>query len=140
MEKVEKPSDVTVVGTGIAGLTAALTLARRGYRVTVYEKEETVGGNLGALKRGEVYHEVYPHMFGNWYKNFWKLSESLGLTRVKDFQPMTQFKFLRRGEFPRFMQWTNLGSVRTVLPNLLSGMAPIPDMFLGAYSIIDLIS
>lgn len=37
---------VEVVGAGLAGLTAALCLARRGYRVTVYEGKERVGGDM----------------------------------------------------------------------------------------------
>jgi glycine/D-amino acid oxidase-like deaminating enzyme len=32
------PSDVSVIGSGIAGLTAALELQRRGHRVTIYDK------------------------------------------------------------------------------------------------------
>ncbi len=35
-----------IVGAGLAGLTAAVTLARRGYRVTVYEGRESVGGEM----------------------------------------------------------------------------------------------
>ncbi len=37
---------VAVVGAGPAGLTAALHLARKGYRVTVYEKQKLPGGML----------------------------------------------------------------------------------------------
>ena len=34
---------VTIVGAGPAGLTAAITLARRGYPVTVWEQHSDVG-------------------------------------------------------------------------------------------------
>ena len=37
---------VTVIGAGPAGMQAALTLAERGHRVTLIEKEATLGGNL----------------------------------------------------------------------------------------------
>jgi 3-oxosteroid 1-dehydrogenase len=36
--------DVIVLGTGAAGLTAALTAAEEGSRVGLFEKGETVGG------------------------------------------------------------------------------------------------
>lgn len=37
---------VIVVGAGVAGLMAAETMARRGFSVTVYDKSETVGGQV----------------------------------------------------------------------------------------------
>lgn len=45
-----KPGDgakkVIVIGGGIAGLEAARVAAKRGYQVTVYEKEEKLGGQI----------------------------------------------------------------------------------------------
>jgi 2,4-dienoyl-CoA reductase (NADPH2) len=41
-----KPKNVMVVGAGPAGLQAAIAAARNGHRVTVYEKEEKVGGQV----------------------------------------------------------------------------------------------
>lgn len=40
----KKDKTVAVVGAGLSGLTAALDLARKGYGVRVFEKEERVGG------------------------------------------------------------------------------------------------
>lgn len=37
---------VAIVGSGPAGLTIAFTLAQRGYRVTIFEKNERIGGVL----------------------------------------------------------------------------------------------
>ena len=80
--------NVAVVGGGIAGLTAALRLAQNGCKVTVYEKNATVGGNLGgAQDQHGKFHDVYPHMFGDWYNNFWKLVAELGLSLEHDFDP-----------------------------------------------------
>lgn len=42
----ENGKSVAVVGAGPAGLSAAVTLRRRGFRVTVYEKREEIGGLL----------------------------------------------------------------------------------------------
>ncbi len=49
------PKKVAVIGAGPAGLEAALVSARRGHKVTVYEKEGKPGGqfNLASLSKGK---------------------------------------------------------------------------------------
>ena len=41
---------VGVIGSGLAGLTAACTLAARGYNVTVFEKNDWLGGKAAQLR------------------------------------------------------------------------------------------
>ena len=41
LDRVADPQDVAVVGGGMAGMLAALVLARDGHRVTVYERDDT---------------------------------------------------------------------------------------------------
>lgn len=48
---VEK--SVVVIGGGIAGMTAALALAKQGIKVTIIEKSPTIGGNM--VKIGKVF-------------------------------------------------------------------------------------
>lgn len=43
---VTSSKSIAVVGSGPAGCAAALTLAQRGHRVTLFEKNETVGGQF----------------------------------------------------------------------------------------------
>jgi succinate dehydrogenase/fumarate reductase flavoprotein subunit len=52
--------DVLVLGTGAAGLTAALTAAEEGARVGLFEKGETVGGTT-AYSGGMIWIPANPH-------------------------------------------------------------------------------
>ena len=140
---------VAVVGGGIAGLTAALRLAQRGYAVTVYEAQKMLGGNLSSTEFGGVYHDVYPHMFADWYKNFWNIVEGdLGLSRTACFQPEFSVKFLRKDSpdeilrkgSPKYIELDNTSSLRAVWKNLRSGYLPMPDMLLYGYGLIDLVA
>lgn len=47
----ENSKTAAVVGGGISGLTAAWTLHRAGFRVTVFEKNARVGGNIQTFER-----------------------------------------------------------------------------------------
>jgi phytoene desaturase len=44
-------AEVAVIGAGVGGLSAAVRLAARGNRVTVYEQSAQVGGKLGLYER-----------------------------------------------------------------------------------------
>ncbi|UCD83396.1 MAG: FAD-dependent oxidoreductase, partial [Deltaproteobacteria bacterium] len=46
LKRTRAPKKVVVVGAGPAGLEAACTAARRGHRVTLIEKQDSIGGQL----------------------------------------------------------------------------------------------
>lgn len=55
MRSVAGPADsVVVVGAGLSGLAAALHLTGAGKRVTVLERDSTVGGRVGMSSRAIV--------------------------------------------------------------------------------------
>ncbi len=57
-----------VVGSGFAGLACALELAKKGHRVTVFEKSSSIGGLAGGFtKKGWSFHleHFYHHIFSN---------------------------------------------------------------------------
>jgi predicted NAD/FAD-dependent oxidoreductase len=132
---------VTIAGGGLAGLTAALRLAERGYRVKVYEQKSMLGGNLGSRPGPDgVDLDVYPHMYLNWYHNFWALMDSVGVDRGQAFTQFEAVKQLCQGEFPKFTALTDMYSPWHMLQNLFSGVGPIADMFVFGYASVDLLA
>jgi len=64
--RVQTPRHVVVVGSGIAGLEAAHTAARRGHRVTLFARGEEPGGKTrlhAALPGGENLSSIYDYQF-----------------------------------------------------------------------------
>jgi protoporphyrinogen oxidase len=54
---------ITILGAGLAGLSAAWTLARLGYPVRVIEREVNAGGMAMTINRGEYRFDLGPHRF-----------------------------------------------------------------------------
>jgi phytoene dehydrogenase-like protein len=132
---------VTVAGGGLAGMTAALRLAERGYDVKLFEEKPYLGGNLASRPQpGGVALDVYPHMFLSWYHNFWRMLEGAGVDRSQAFIPIDSVKQLRRDAYPRFTTLTDGYSPRHVVQNLFSGVGPPADMFVFWYATVDLLA
>jgi hypothetical protein len=132
---------VAVAGGGLAGITAALRLAERGYDVTLYEEKPMLGGDLASRPGADgVKLDVYPHMYLSWYRNFWRLLSDAGGSRSSGFEPLSAVKQLRRGKFPKFDGITDLYSPAHMLENLFSGVGPPADMFVFGYAGIDLLA
>ena len=131
---------VAVVGGGLAGLTAALRLAERGFQVTIYEAKDRLGGNLSSDEVDGVFHDVYPHMFCDWYVNFWRLFETdLGLDRAAHFEPRMGVKLRAKGA-TEYQELKNATTLQAVADNLRSGVLSPADMFLLGFSMLDLAS
>ncbi|NLB02107.1 MAG: NAD(P)/FAD-dependent oxidoreductase, partial [Bacteroidales bacterium] len=59
---------VLVIGSGIAGLSAALRLAKRGYQVEIVEKNSKAGGRLNQLKKDGFTFDLGPSFFSMTYE------------------------------------------------------------------------
>ncbi len=60
--------DIAIIGGGFTGLTAAYELSKKGHRVTVFEKDNVLGGLAHGFKRpGWEWHleYAYHHLFAN---------------------------------------------------------------------------
>ncbi len=95
---------VCVVGGGIAGMTTALHLADRGFRVTLKEAKDHLGGKLGSwpvqLKTGETVHTE--HGFHAFFRHYYNFNRVLDRLAIRDtFQPTADYRILTtdRGDF-----------------------------------------
>ena len=59
---------VLIVGAGLGGIATALRLAKKGYRVTIIEKNSQAGGRLGQLKRDGFTFDTGPSFFSMSYE------------------------------------------------------------------------
>jgi len=58
--------NIAIVGAGITGITAGFLLSRNGNRVTIYEKENCLGGLASSVRVGnEDLERFYHHIFTN---------------------------------------------------------------------------
>jgi protoporphyrinogen oxidase len=149
MADTAQPVRVAVAGGGFAGLAAAWRLVQRGYQVTLYEEKPWLGGNAGSHQDPDsgVYHDVYPHMFSNFYVNFWDLCENdLGLKRTRDadsdFAARDGFKFLTTDGTYREMRNAATADPVALWRDLQSGVAQMSplDIWLYLYSMVDLLA
>jgi 2-enoate reductase len=53
LTKTEKPKKIAVVGAGPAGIVVAITAAKRGHSITIFEKNSEIGGKIisGSIPR-----------------------------------------------------------------------------------------
>lgn len=73
--------NVLIIGAGVGGLFTGAILSREGYKVTVLEKNATIGGGLQSFKRfGEVF-DTGMHVVGgmNPGGNIYRLCQYLGI-------------------------------------------------------------
>jgi hypothetical protein len=131
--------EVIIVGSGLAGMSAATRLMEQGFDITLYEQNDFLGGKLGAHRADGKPdpHEHCYHMYLNWYNNFWQLMREIGA--LDKFIPNSVIGYWRPGDKKARPGLTNAGSPATILTNMFSGVAPPADQFISAYSLLDLI-
>ena len=94
-------NQVTVVGGGITGLSAAYILSKNGCNVTIIEKNKNIGGLLDTFEIAGTYLEkFYHHFFTHDEELMWLLNE-LDLVDKVVFKN-TSMGFMRNGEIYDF--------------------------------------
>ena len=70
---------VAVVGAGLAGLAAALSLKREGWGVTLVERSRLLGGKATSFQLGDVEMDSGQHAILGCYSSFLEFVEELGM-------------------------------------------------------------
>ncbi|MBY0276560.1 FAD-dependent oxidoreductase, partial [Candidatus Binatia bacterium] len=120
--RVHGERSVLVVGGGLAGMSAAIRLANRGFRVRLVEREHHLGGKVGAwpirLGGEEVVVEHGFHGFFLQYYNLYRLFDEVGID-VADFPLVDDYAITAsdgRSEgmraYPRTPPWNVLSMAR----------------------------
>jgi len=90
---------VVVVGGGVAGLTAAYTLAKRGLAVEVLEREATAGGRMRSERHGGFIVERGAQFIASSYRNMHALASELGIESLVHPLRNTRNAVLKHGRF-----------------------------------------
>lgn len=111
---MKKSLDVAIVGGGLSGLYLANNLSTRGHRVTLYEKNERLGGRIHTIfGKGGLVYEVGAGRFSKNHKRFIKLIKLFGLQ--DSMKPINKermyFKGSRRQNYDKLMNDTLFGKV-----------------------------
>lgn len=99
-ERLESPRTAAVVGAGLAGFSAAHTLARRGFEVTLFEKNAHLGGKLGSWNVEGPDGRSVPvsHGFHAFFRNYYNLRSFLSEVGADEsFEPIDDYLILRPG-------------------------------------------
>lgn len=95
---VNPNKSVIVIGGGLGGLSAAISLVQKGYAVSLYEKNEHIGGKLNRLEQDGFGFDLgpsiltMPHIFDKLFRGSGK--------RMADYIPMQRLNREWRSFFP----------------------------------------
>ncbi len=148
-DRLEIPKKAVVVGGGLAGISAAMELAKRNFDVTLVEASAGLGGKLTGWDV-EALGETFPveHGFHGYFNQYYNLNEVFAESKVGDvFMPAPGYPVLFRdhplevfGKTPKLFPF-NLFSVLQQSDSLdffpimwnFGQMVPVLDMFRYEY-------
>jgi isorenieratene synthase len=103
-EKLSKEKIVGIIGGGLAGVSAAIFLAERGFSVKIFEKETYLGGKVGSwpVKFNDGFSTNVEHGFHAFFRQYYNLRNLLRkINAFKYLIPIDDYLILTKdyGEF-----------------------------------------
>ncbi len=92
-----KTKRVAVIGGGLAGVSAAIILAERGFQVELFERDNFLGGKLGSwnVKFADGFETNVEHGFHAFFRQYYNLRRILGkINALKNLKPITDYLIL----------------------------------------------
>jgi oxygen-dependent protoporphyrinogen oxidase len=122
---------VAIIGAGIAGLTAAFYLKRKGIPVTVYEASGRVGGVIQSLRQDGWLAEFGPNTLLETSPKIGQLVRDAGLqSRRLDPDPKAEARYVVRSNRPIAMPGSPLGFFTTNLFTAGAKLAVLREPFM----------
>jgi len=118
-----EPTDVVVLGAGLAGLYSTMLLEEAGFKVTLLEASDHVGGRVQTRNFGGVLHELGASDIGVMYARVLDMMSRLNLVRVPSSLSIKPYSYHVRGTLLRADQWATsaanltIGDERAVPPS-----------------------
>ena len=87
-EKLHSPKKAAVIGAGIAGLSSSILLSERNFEVTLFERDNFLGGKVGSwdVKFNDGFEAKVEHGFHAFFRQYYNLRSLL--------KKIDAFKFL----------------------------------------------
>lgn len=79
LKRITEEKKVAVIGSGIAGLSSAILLSERGFKVKLFEKDNFLGGKIGSwkVKFNDGFETNVEHGFHAFFRQYYNLREIL---------------------------------------------------------------
>jgi len=137
--RAAESAEVIVLGAGLAGLYSAMLLEEQGFRVTLLEASDHVGGRVQTRNIGGRLHELGASDIGVMYARVLDMMDRLNLERVPSSLRIEPFSYHVRGQLLRPEEWESsdsnltVGDERVVAPprmesHLLNRFNPLSEL------------
>ena len=107
--RAAESTDVIVLGAGLAGLNSALLLEEQGFRVTLLEASDHVGGRVQTRNFGGTLHELGASDIGVMYARVLDMMSRLKLERVPSAIRIRPYSYHVGGKMVRAEDWESAG-------------------------------